>query len=117
MKLQPKRTGYLRRPPPALPALPITVDYYHRCASCGDWGRISDAGAAKASCPSCPFVSFRCGKRGCGGRQGVLRSIRAHFSWWAGARGKEAGGLALALAQAVRDAITAWRAAWKAGRS
>ncbi len=84
-----------------------------RCRSCWDW--VSERDAHIAACPACFWSTARCGKATCGGAPGAMRSLRAHFSYWAGARGKEGGGHAAALAQAVRSAITAWKKRWTKG--
>lgn len=51
---------------------------YARCAKCRDF-YLEDR-LFKFECPSCTYVTYRC-KR-CGGEEGTLRSIRAHFAWF-----------------------------------
>jgi hypothetical protein len=51
---------------------------YARCACCREF--YLENRLAKLQCPSCTYTTYRC--KGCDGKEGAYRSIRAHFNWY-----------------------------------
>jgi hypothetical protein len=58
---------------------------FARCVKCREWGR----GMEVVPCPACEYQATRCGR--CGGLDGAIRSVFAHFAYWR-TRGGEDGG-------------------------
>lgn len=82
---------------------------YARCSKCRHYYLVSHL--IKVECSSCEYRAYRCMNKECGGREGALRSILAHFHWWRSRGEGEGGHDRINLLNALKGVSKALRAA------
>jgi hypothetical protein len=71
-----------------------------RCSKCHNW--YDAQRVAHVACPACLYTTARC--RNCGGAEGALRSVFAHFTYWRVRAGGD-GGHQKRISEWVKDTL------------